>query len=113
MARYSRYGNHGSKPFPEYSILSNNWLIIYEAISKGRRGNDHLADLVNFSFSITLKCLISENMIPNPLPYLAVFGMSKSNKPILLLRKYSQSKIEFFSYSARTKIHLLTFIAPQ
>ena len=34
MARYSRYGNHGSEPFPEYSILGNNWLIIYEAISK-------------------------------------------------------------------------------
>ena len=67
MARYSRYGNHGLKPFPEYSILSNNWLIIYEAISKGRAGNDHLADLVNFSPSITLKCLISEKMIPRPL----------------------------------------------
>ena len=81
MAGYSRYGNHGLKPFPEYSILSNNWLIIYEAISKGRAGNDHLADLVNFSPSITLKCLISEKMIPRPLSYLAVFGIFNPEHP--------------------------------
>ena len=97
MARYSRYGNHGSEPFPEYSILGNNWLIIYEAISKGRRGNDHLADFVNFSSSIRLKCLISEKMIPKTLLYIAVFGIfnksSKSNKFIMLRSaNYSQSK---------------------
>ena len=94
MARYSRYGNHGSKPFPEYSILPNNWLIIYEPVSKGRGGNDHLADLVNFSSSIRLECLITEKMIPKALYYhIAVFGIfnktSKSNKFIMLR---SQSK---------------------
>ena len=73
MARYSRYSNHGSKPFPEYSILPNNWLIIYEAISKGRAGNDHLPDLVNFSSSFALKCLISEKMIPKRLLRLGMF----------------------------------------
>ena len=34
---------------------------------KGRGGNDHLVDLVNFSSSISPKCLISsEKMIPKP-----------------------------------------------
>ena len=108
MARYSRYSNHGSKPFPEYSILPNNWLIIYEAISKGRAGNDHLPDLVNFFSSFALKCLISEKMIP--LSYIAVFrilnGTSKSNQFFCFIF----AAIYDFSQSPGTKIHCWTFI---
>ena len=103
MARYSRYGNHGSKPFPEYSILSNNWLIIYEAISKGRGGNDHLADLVNLSSSITLKCLISEKMIPKALSYLSALGifnrMPKFDKLTLIQHFFISLKFEIEQFS--------------
>ena len=34
-----------------------------------------MADLVNLSSSITLKCLISEKMIPKALSYLAALGI--------------------------------------